>query len=145
MDPLTQAERDALRKKITQACRVTGMAECWVPSGKGFDVNRSGYTRTNFHRRKILCHLAMWCLANGKEVARQDGDISHLCNNPGCCNPNHLCLEGHQENLDRRHCPGYFYFRDDPTVAWKACTHDPPCLVFHEVDRRSLIRLRARK
>ena len=145
MDAPTQTEKDALLQKITQACQVTGMAGCWIPSGKGFHKNPHGYVRTNFHGGKILCHLAMWCLTNGKDPARQDGDISHLCSNPSCCNPNHLCLEARQANLDRRHCPGYFYFRDDPTVAWLACTHDPPCLVFHGVDRSSSIRLNNRE
>jgi hypothetical protein len=42
--------------------------------------------------------------------------VSHLCNNPGCYNPEHLISEPHPVNLSRIGC------------CKDLCEHDPKCL-----------------
>lgn len=144
MDPPTQEERNRLLEKIYEACQITETG-CLVPRGAGFDITQRGYIRTNFRGGKIMCHCATWCIEKGEELEKQDSDISHRCANPACCNPEHLCRESHVANLSRRNCPGYIYFRDDPTTGWCLCPHDPPCVIYTGVDRSSSIRLSNRK
>lgn len=45
------------------------------------------------------------------------GDVSHLCGEHLCINPDHLTLENHADNCQRRTCHGMM----------AACSCQPPC------------------
>jgi len=65
--------------------------ECWKWSGK----YKGGYGRYG----KELAHRASWRIHNGKSIPKGQV-IRHLCNNPRCVNPFHLCLGTQQDNVN---------------------------------------------
>ena len=89
-----------------------GMFTCFVPKGKGTYENESGYIRINFNGRKVLAHVLVFETRNGFSPDERGEEVSHLCDNPGCCNPAHLASETRSINLSRRSCPGYIITPD---------------------------------
>lgn len=58
---------------------------CWVWGG---NTNRQGYGRIFYRGKMVLLHRLTYVLKNG---AIPDGKIlRHQCDNPPCCNPQHL-------------------------------------------------------
>lgn len=56
-----------------------------------------GHIATGEGRETIGTHRAAWIVANGPIP---DGmDVCHSCDNPPCCNPQHLFLGTRSENL----------------------------------------------
>ena len=53
--------------------------------------------------------------------------VSHLCNNRACCNPDHLIAETATLNIQRKGCIGYTIFENKLVVC--ACTHHPKCKI----------------
>jgi len=76
--------------------RFDGVDDCWV-----FHLakNHDGYIRINLGGRKIMAHRAalMW---RGIEVPPKM-EVDHLCRNRACCNPDHLEVVTHRENMRR--------------------------------------------
>lgn len=79
-----------------------GEDECWnwigpkVPSGYGVGcvMGKRGYA-----------HRIAYKLVKG-EIP--DGfNVCHSCDNPSCCNPNHLWAGTQKENIDDRECKGH--------------------------------------
>lgn len=64
---------------------------CWPWTGY---VNRDGYGR--FGKNYTLAHRAVWELVNGPIPA--GAVIRHSCDNPLCCNPDHLLSGSHADN-----------------------------------------------
>jgi HNH endonuclease len=66
---------------------------CW-PWLKG---TLNGYGRFNFNDTRMLAHRYAWTITHGPIP---DGlDVLHACDNPPCCNPAHLFLGTHQDNM----------------------------------------------
>ena len=63
--------------------------------------NEKGYGRMKIGGRVWFTHRIAWVLANQKML--QSGDIvMHRCDNPCCCNPEHLIIgDIRQNNADR--------------------------------------------
>lgn len=60
-----------------------------------------GYGHGRFGRRHIYAHRIAWELANGQAVP--DGlCVLHRCDNPPCCNPEHLFVGTHLDNAQDR-------------------------------------------
>ena len=62
--------------------------------------------------RQLTAHRYAWILTHGEPP--EGAHILHTCDNPPCCNPSHLRLGTHQENMaDRvakgRHMMGRIY------------------------------------
>jgi hypothetical protein len=67
---------------------------CWEWQGS---KTREGYGRIYAHGRYTMVHRAMWeelygCIPEGMKVC-------HKCDNPSCCNPDHLFLGTQADNL----------------------------------------------
>ena len=78
--------------------------ECWP--WMGFR-NKQGYGRTWINGHGYYAHRVIYDLANPGEItlsAPTDKNVSgylmHSCDNPCCCNPAHLIVGTHQENMD---------------------------------------------
>lgn len=72
---------------------------CWEYQGyrmRGYGaIARPGSGRP----RWLKAHRVTWIAVNGP--VPEGLEISHLCENPPCCNPKHLVAETHIENLYR--------------------------------------------
>lgn len=69
--------------------------ECWPVSGY---TNAKGYgvIGTGRHGKNILMHRLVWMLCRGDHG---DLHVLHRCDNPPCCNPAHLFLGTHADNM----------------------------------------------
>ena len=71
------------------------MSECQLWTG-GFNRAGYGYTSRKHPLGRVLAHRAAYIEANGPIP---DGMIvRHTCDNPPCCNPEHLVLGSHADN-----------------------------------------------
>jgi hypothetical protein len=76
---------------------------CWPWSGSYFRAAKGSgpygcftlSTSTN-----VLSHRMAFELANNKTPG--DFKVRHTCDNPKCCNPKHLVLGSHQDNMNDR-------------------------------------------
>lgn len=68
--------------------------ECWEWMGA---KKPKGYGNVRINRKYLLSHRVAFEIVNGKIP---DGYIvCHICDNPSCCNPNHLMLGTHKSNV----------------------------------------------
>lgn len=70
---------------------------CWVYTG-GCDA-KYGYGRISFLGRHHEAHRLSWKLLRGDPGTL---DVLHKCNNPPCCNPDHLYLGDDFDNAQDR-------------------------------------------
>lgn len=74
---------------------VTDPDKCWEwTAGR----NENGYGTLNWQRRKMeKAHRVSWIVAHGD--IPKGLEICHSCDNPPCCNPSHLFLGTHNDNI----------------------------------------------
>lgn len=65
---------------------------CWEWAGS---ILTSGYGAFDFQGVRFLSHRLAWIFTNGDP---KDKYVCHKCDNPLCCNPEHLFLGTTQEN-----------------------------------------------
>lgn len=74
---------------------IKGPDECWEWTRSRWPFGHGSCGATIFGERRA--HRIAWVLTNGPVP---DGlDILHSCDNPPCCNPNHLRPGTHAENM----------------------------------------------
>jgi hypothetical protein len=72
---------------------VRGENECWLWLRP---LNKWGYGRYRVGNFQAMAHRVAYELTTGKNI---DGYVAmHICDNPSCCNPNHLVLGTHADN-----------------------------------------------
>ena len=54
---------------------------------------------------RMLVHQISYLAATGERLPA-GFDVSHLCGNACCCNPDHLVAESHADNMSRQRCLG---------------------------------------
>ncbi len=75
---------------------------CWEWTGRSL---RGGYGRPSINGRLTLLHRFVWEMVHGPIPAGEGYHgtcVIHGCDNPPCCNPAHMSLGTHQENIDDR-------------------------------------------
>jgi hypothetical protein len=98
---LTKNEIERINKKIT----INYNTGCWEWTGA--KVKNRGYGVFNFRGKTQMVHRLMF--AHYKypiPLGMKDGVIDHIvCNNPACCNPEHLILTTQKRNALRGDSP----------------------------------------
>jgi len=79
-----------------------GGEECWPWKGT---VTEKGYGRTEIKNKNYYAHRVIFDLVNPGIIQLRDNGskeqcVRHTCDNPICCNPKHLLLGNHQQNMD---------------------------------------------
>ena len=69
---------------------------CWVLGNK---PNDDGYIRVSIKGKKYMSHRAA-LMAVGVDIPN-GYEVDHLCKNRACCNPTHLEVVTHLENMRR--------------------------------------------
>ncbi len=74
---------------------------CWPYTGfKKWD----GYGWVRRGEKNIAAHRYAWILTHGEPA--EGLHVLHDCDNPPCCNPAHLFLGTHQDNMDDKVAKG---------------------------------------
>lgn len=68
--------------------------ECWTWNGA---VDILGYGRMHYHRKKWMAHRLAYTLTLGNIPPGKI--LMHKCDNPPCCNPTHLTVGEHKDNV----------------------------------------------
>lgn len=68
--------------------------DCWTWIGS---TDKDGYGHFDSNSKTIAGHRASWIVHNGEIPNRLH--VLHRCDNPPCCNPAHLFLGTHSDNM----------------------------------------------
>lgn len=79
---------------------------CWIWMGALTDM---GYGHVSVGNEVRYVHIILWEHANGP--VPEGLELDHLCQNPPCCNPEHLEPVTHRENLARGNAPAWITWR----------------------------------
>lgn len=82
-----------LPMRLMSRIELRGNDECWPFHGR----TTHGYGIIDFNGRPALAHRLMFQLMNSQDPG--DLFVCHSCDNPICCNPNHLWLGTHKDNM----------------------------------------------
>jgi hypothetical protein len=90
-----------MNRRFFEKVAIRAGDECWEWQGSKL---KAGYGQTRVGTTKMLAHRAMYLHTVGPIP---DGMVvMHACDNPPCCNPNHLRLGTHQDNVNDRIAKG---------------------------------------
>ena len=83
-------------ERILNKVESTDENECWNFQG---GKNPDGYGMILQGRRATRVHKVVWEAYNAQPVP-EGLQIRHKCDNRACCNPNHLDVGTHKQNMD---------------------------------------------
>lgn len=99
MAPKTRPISDRFWEKVDSSA---GAESCWPWKASYFRAAKGGGPYGRFVLRRlhsVLAHRVAYELVNG---TIGESEVRHTCDNPGCCNPQHLVLGSHQDNMNDR-------------------------------------------
>lgn len=86
-------------KRFWKKVDVQGLDDCWEWQAS----QASGYGVFGFRKRRFPSHRFSYLVSHG-DIGELH--VLHSCDNPLCCNPKHLFLGSHQENMTDRNKKG---------------------------------------
>lgn len=90
---MTPNTENAVFRKI----KVAAENACWLWLGR---VNENGYGYFDLQGKAVRAHRLVYQLKIGPLLSGLE--VMHLCHNRLCCNPKHLRLGSHAENMKTR-------------------------------------------
>lgn len=84
-----------LLKRFLNKLIIGRKSDCWEWQGS---KTIEGYGRIKIEGVWLLAHRMAWMIDKNEEVP-SSMEICHSCDNPPCCNPYHLFLGTHRENM----------------------------------------------
>lgn len=90
---LAAKNRPTLEARFWAKLQMLGPDECWEWQGT---IRRDGYGKLGYQRRNFLAHRISWVIQNGP--IPNGLEVCHSCDNPPCCNPEHLFLGTKADN-----------------------------------------------
>lgn len=91
-------------ERIRRHTDVRGPDDCWPWMAKR---HARGYGETTIRRKDVRVTRVLLAARLGRPLA-PDEHALHTCSNPPCCNPAHLFVGSHQENMDQRLAEGNY-------------------------------------
>jgi len=94
-------------------------------------TKKNGYVQASIQisdgQVKVLAHIVAW-MTQSDQMPSKGEDISHLCHNSKCLNPNHMTIESKKANNLRKGCQVKFKC---PCCEHEAvvCRHNPKCIL----------------
>ena len=82
-----------------------GKDDCWLWKNKCY---RNKYGHFQIRAKDFVASRVAFQLHNNVELDSLE-EVCHTCDNPPCCNPNHLFKGGRQDNVDDAVSKGKFY------------------------------------
>lgn len=76
------------KERLGRHVKINPETGCWEWSAHR--CRKQGYGKTCLGGKSFLAHRAMWTVHNGQ--IPPGADVLHRCDNPPCCNPDHLFL-----------------------------------------------------
>lgn len=93
---LSQQDRERFWKYVDRS------GECWTWRGS-VNGKRGGYGKFQAAGKTLAAHRVAFAIFYGDPG---ELDVLHQCDNPPCCNPSHLFLGTHQDNMADRNTKG---------------------------------------
>jgi len=122
----------------------TNSKGCWLSSktkhSRGYVRTKIPIRRPNGYKYEPYLHVVAFLsdcreidrkriLNEWDEAADDPAQISHLCHNKACFNPDHLVNEGGDANNDRNMCKKLKIIICECGRHHNPCPHEPPCIL----------------
>jgi len=129
-----ERKRQEMISRFWDKVEISNPDKCWNWHGA---INKTtGYGYLSYNAKHISAHKLAYILTNG--AVAQGVYVLHNCDNPRCCNPNHLRSGTQQENVadresrKRSKCrvasPAFYKARNREIVSEYKTTADAPVL-----------------
>jgi len=103
-------------------------ASCWNWTAS----KRNGYGAIKINGKMRPSHRVSWIIHNGK--IPKGLHVLHRCDNPVCCNPNHLFLGTHAENMKDRDEKGRVAHNRGEKNGRAKLTKEAVIEIFYDID-----------
>jgi len=94
---------NTIRSRFEDKIMYEPMTGCWIWTGATRGNNHYGAIKIS-QTKSVLCHRLSYEMY--KETIPSSMKVLHTCDNPLCCNPNHLVLGTQLDNIKDRDMKG---------------------------------------
>ena len=124
-----------LAQRILRSLKVE--TDGWCRLSTLASTKAQGYVQLSWasqNKFAVLQDVLLWAQGRTKGPGQQ---VSHLCHQPKCTIPSHVCVESVEDNNSRKGCVIHmpcldFCGRCHGTKSVWYCPHTPPCILAHE-------------